>query len=312
MAKDRAIKRVLVSLGILDRARLFRDRIVFACNYAAGNIYRPCRYAYSYIRFILKKTDNTKAGTKRRYISLLCPTRGRPGWAARFISSVYRTAVMPERIEVLFCVDSDDEDKDSYQSFLKGVKTRFSRLKRCELFIRERTIVSRLWDTLAQECSGDLLIIANDDQVYVDYGWDVRLDEETKKFPDEIFCMWFNDAQFCENLATFPIISRRWFKVLGYLSPGIFKFLNTDAWIHDIARRINRLHYIPDILVEHLHCDNRKAPFDKTYRIFHPGRYEIVYSEHQLFKKSSSIREEAAEKLKTAIDIYKAQTMPIA
>ena len=46
-----------------------------------------------------------------KIISILTPTRGRPGRLGEFIKSVYETATDRQRIEMLMYVDSDDEAK---------------------------------------------------------------------------------------------------------------------------------------------------------------------------------------------------------
>lgn len=300
------IKAVLIKLGLLGVARGLRKGIKLICNYLKGYVYRPYRYFYSYISFILSKKYNVKCGIEPKTISLLCPTRGRPRGVAHLISSVYRTAAIPGRVEILFYIDSDDSCKNDYLVFFKRKKFRFNRLMRCEIFLGEPVSVSKSWNILACESKGDLLVMTNDDQRYIDYGWDVRLDNEIKKFPDEIFCMWFNDGAFGAEYCTFPIVSRRWFETLEYFTPGIFEFWCNDSWIMDIAERIGRLHYIPDILAEHLNYGFKKALFDKTYQRHRPGGSDEVWlKDMALFEKTYPERKKAAKKLKTVIDNYK-------
>ncbi|MBT3916588.1 MAG: hypothetical protein HN731_00035 [Rhodospirillaceae bacterium] len=108
---------------------------------------------------------------------------------------------------------------------------------------------------------------ANDDQVYIDAGWDVRLDAEIKKYPDGVFCMWFNDKWESENFCTFPILSRRWVETLGYLQFPFFEHFFADAWLWMLAKAVGREHYIEDMVVEHRHWKTGKSEKDATYEM---------------------------------------------
>jgi hypothetical protein len=76
-------------------------------------------------------------------ISLLCPTRGRPDKALRLVLSVLQTAHHPERVEVLFYVDTDDSTKLDYVSQLEAHKAELSQLA----FLRH----GMLWQLLPKE-----------------------------------------------------------------------------------------------------------------------------------------------------------------
>ncbi|MFH1868410.1 MAG: glycosyltransferase family A protein [Candidatus Omnitrophota bacterium] len=303
-------KLILERLGLLDMARRLKHRMCLAYNCIIGPTRRSCRYLYSYLRFIISRRDALRHDDKdRRIISLLCPTRGRPWLANRLISSVYKTAAFPERIEILFYIDSNDDTKSIYMDFFSKTKQRCMRLGRCEFFSGEPSALVKAWNILARESRGEVLVIANDDQVYVDYGWDVRLDEEVGKFPDLIFCMWFNDGDRGGEFCSFPIVGRRWVEAAGYLSPDTFGYIGTDPWIMNIAHRIGRLHHIPDVLVEHLHVSRDKAPPDETYRRRStPADVEKTYQKTgPAFDKTEAERIEAANRLRQAIEDYKNQ-----
>ncbi|MEP0872333.1 FkbM family methyltransferase [Trichocoleus desertorum AS-A10] len=239
--------------------------------------------------------------TPLKTISLLCPTRGRPDKALRLVLSVLKTAHHPERVEVLFYVDTDDSTKLDYVEQLKAHKTELNRLKQCFLMVNEPIGVSKAWNALATASQGDLLVMAADDQIYNDAGWDTRLDQETAKFPDEIFCMWFNEGHWGEKLCTFPIVSRKWCLTLGYFITGIFECLYDDLWIMDIAKRVGRLHYIPDVLTEHLHWGYGKAEIDSTYefkQVDSQGNLKpAVRRDMDLFGRTAPYREADARRI---------------
>ena len=202
-----------------------------------------------------------------RIISLLCPTRGRPDRVCVMLESIIKTTEKLENVEILFYIDSDDDKKDDYIASINNLLNQYNNpFKRVLPHIGEPMSISKSWNIIAEKCDGDILVMANDDEVWITKGWDRRLNEEADKFPDDIYCIYFDDGTMHGKGCAFPMISRKWYETLGYFTPGIFKFLVNDTWIEFIARYIDRLHYVPDILVEHRHHLYSKAEIDDTYK----------------------------------------------
>ena len=202
----------------------------------------------------------------RRSVTLLCPTRGRPKQFERFVRSVVNSASKPERVEILAYVDDDDDEKYAYLMTVKSLAadTQMSRLLNFDLLVDEPIRTPLINNVLAERAQGDDLMIANDDQIFRGGGWDQRIDEEADRFPDGIYCMWFDDGRYGETVCTFPIISRTWVKTLGYMESPLFEHFNCDLWTWQIAVSLGRAQYIGDILVEHVHPDTGKVHADKT------------------------------------------------
>lgn len=247
------------------------------------------------------ETPTSATSASQKTISLLCPTRGRPQQALRLALSVLKTASKPKRVEILFYVDEDDETQEDYKSTFSSHYPELSQLKRYAIVIGDPIGISRAWNELARLCKGDLLIMAADDQIYNDAGWDDRLDQEVEKYPDEIFCMWFNDGHLGDKLCTFPIVSRKWCTTLGYFVTGFFECFCDDVWIMDIAKRVGRLHYIPDVLTEHLNWRYGKAEIDATYerrQVDTQGQFKpSIERDKALFIRTDHYRKADARKI---------------
>lgn len=226
-------------------------------------------------------------------ISILCPTRERPDRAFKYAQSVFDTADNIERVELLFYIDNDDPKIIQYQQ-------RWSSMNKynVKLVCGDPISVSKSWNILAKHASGNIFMMGNDDLYHETQGWDTRLDQEAAKFPDEIYCIWFNDKHKGEKLCTFPTVSRKWVETVGYFSPGVFEFFFNDTWVQDIGQRVGRLHYIPDVVIEHQHwtygyqADNTTARHRKGDGAGKNNRDKVV------FKEKEHLREEAAERLR--------------
>ena len=234
-------------------------------------------------------------------ISLLCPTRWRPNDALRMVESVINTVNHPERIEILFYIDSDDNKVDEYKEKLSSYMPWMSRTQIfIDITVGEPMSVSKSWNIIAGKATGNLFKMCNDDLVYETKGWDDRLDLEFAKYPDEIVCMWFNDNIQKGRMCTFPIISRKWYETVGYFSPGRFLFLYNDTWVHDIAKKIGREHYIGDVMNRHLHHSQTKIKDETTIRSRLNGAIE---KDGITFTALEDIRIEDANKLKGVMNI---------
>jgi hypothetical protein len=239
-------------------------------------------------------------------ISLLCPTRQRPAQALRLILTVLETAQVPQRVEVLFYIDADDPTREDYIKQFQSKEAELKQFDRCLFLVGDPIGISKAWNELAEKSQGDLLIMAADDQIYNTPGWDTRLDQEVQKYPDRIFCMWFNEGHWGAKLCTFPIVSRQWYSTLSYFTTGMFECLYDDLWITDLAKRVDRLHYIPDILTEHFHWSYGKSAIDSTYQrkqVGPQGKIKpAVKRDMDLFLRTGHYREADAKKLAAVME----------
>ena len=197
--------------------------------------------------------------------SLLCPTRSRATRAVDFAESAIRTAKHPERLELLFYLDDNDPELQSYYKGMDALKGRLVEAGNIQITEGPEVGVPRATNVLANKSKSEIIMYTSDDQVYIDHGWDSRLDKEVAKYPDRIFCIWFNDGWESEKFCTFPIVSRQWIETLGYFLFPFFEHFFTDTWIWMLAKSVDRAIYIPDVLIEHRHWKIGKSEKDETY-----------------------------------------------
>ena len=73
-------------------------------------------------------------------------------------------------------------------------------------------------------------------------------------------------------------------ETLGYFAPPYFEFGYNDTWIMDLAQRVGRLRYIPEVTIEHRHFTAPNGyPRDATTEMNRQGqgrrdkeRYDIL------------------------------------
>lgn len=222
-------------------------------------------------------------------ISILTPTRERCEKAQRFAASVLNTASKPDNIELWFYVDDDDPQLTQYSNWHLECPPQV------RIHIGPPISVSKSWNSIADLCDGDILIMGNDDLVYRSEKWDEVLISEVAKVEDKIYVAWFNDGINGEKHCAFPAVSREWYNVLGYFTPGIFEFIANDTWVFDIGRKLDRLIYIEDVYAEHEHFSTGKMQADETtMRNRRDGR---IQRDLTLYDETDGERKKDARKL---------------
>ena len=91
-------------------------------------------------------------------------------------------------------------------------------------------------------------------------------------------------------------------ETVGYFTAPYFSCDYGDTWINDLADRIGRRVYLPDVVTEHLHPGVGKAPFDKTHeeRVLRGQQDNVV----GLWESLEAERAADAAKLQAFIDAY--------
>ncbi len=230
-------------------------------------------------------------------ISILTPTRGRCARAQKFAHSVIKTAMKLDKVELLFYVDLDDPELQLYLQWKSKCE------KQIGIMTGPAISVSKSWNSLAERCTGDILIMGNDDLVYRTYGWDRYLYYKLNKYPDQIYCAWFQDGINGDKHCAFPIVSRKWYEITGQFTPGIFEFLYNDTWIYDIGKRVGRTLYIPEVYAEHEHFSTGKMQADET--TIRSRKSGSTARDKTLFEKTWKLREHNAELLLNYIKEFK-------
>lgn len=173
-------------------------------------------------------------------ISVLIPTRHRTHLLRRLIASYRSTVSNPSLSELVFRIDDDDE---STRELL--VHERFRTL----VGPREKGYESlpKFFNELAFAANGDVLMLGNDDVIFITPGWDAQILEVANRYPDGVF----NIGVKTHNEDHFPlsIVSKRAINRLGFLyDPRIFW---GDIFLRDVMGRLGRNVMLPGVEIQH-------------------------------------------------------------
>lgn len=103
-----------------------------------------------------------------------------------------------------------------------------------------------------------------DDHVPCTRGWN-SLMVSTLEHHKPYSMVYGNDLLQQSNLPTEIIMDSRYVQKLGYMVPPSLVHLYVDnLWLF-IGNFMKNIHYMPDVIIEHQHYTNKKAPVDDLY-----------------------------------------------
>jgi hypothetical protein len=186
---------------------------------------------------------------------VLCPSRNRPERANDAMRSARDTAADPDGFRYLVLVDEDDPTLPEYRALGLDV-----------MEVRPGGYVSALNQAaLALADETDIIGAYQDDLMFRTPGWDRRV-RETLATPGMAYG---DDLLQGEHHPTALFVSTVIIKALGWLAlPTIWHQWADDVW-KALGQAAGCLRYMPDVVIEHIHPANGKAPMDPGYeRVF--------------------------------------------
>ena len=178
----------------------------------------------------------------------------RPQNVKKLVSSARSTANHPEQIEFIFYVDNDDET--------------FPDISNVKVIRGPRTWISNAHNIIYTVAKGEILMTAGDDMEFLTSNWDEAIRKKFQAIPDRIGLVFGNDlGTHAGKIAVHGFFHRRWVSTVGtWVQPGRGSLW--DLWSTDVAKKLNRFFYLPDVHIKHIHYrqGKKEAVFDGTYK----------------------------------------------
>lgn len=199
-------------------------------------------------------------------ISVLCPTRARPGLAACTIRMLLSLAAKPARIEVILRVD--DDERVDYREVWKGFAPRGAPPVRGRLMVGPRCGYAGLnmyLNEMAKAATGRWCMLWNDDIFMATPKWDLILDG----VPGEV-AVALTESNHGRSPCTFPFFTKTYSDIIGHVSAQT----HNDTWIEEVGKAAGITVDVP-ILVLHAMMDDALAKEGKA-----DGRIEKTSAEY--------------------------------
>jgi hypothetical protein len=198
----------------------------------------------------------------------IVPTKGRPQFMKRLISSIRRSAHENIDIELVICESEGaiySETIETLRWMAANVNDGYFDGVFMTVVHDTATYVEKI-NYAAEEYADryKYLFIPNDDHEVMTPGFDVAFKEAIGDAPFGL-AYGFDGIWTEGQVATAPFMTASIWSALGYVAlPSLFHILVDNVWV-DLAKDQGACHYLPEVLVQHHHIDNGEAEHDATY-----------------------------------------------
>ena len=186
-------------------------------------------------------------------ISVLCPTRNRPGNVERLVTTAVTTAA--RAVEFVFYCDNDASGSVSGQVRAHPWVT---------VIQGDRITLSDMWNVCWREATADVFMLCGDDIAFRTPAWDDIVLDAFAGIPDRVAFVHGRDGLRHDDFGTHGFLHRNWTDAVGYFTPRGFSCDWVDTWINELANDIGR-RVVVDIETEHCHPNAGKATWDQTH-----------------------------------------------
>jgi hypothetical protein len=187
-------------------------------------------------------------------ITVLVPTRERPHQAFLTYESFKNTVAEPDT-EIVFGLDFADPSFRQYHDILPGWTL-------YESFPAHSGSFQKVLNGMAKILPSEIYGSIGDDHRFKTKGWDTRV----KKALQKPGIAYANDLYQRDVLPTAAFMSTEISNALGWFALPVCDHLYIDNAWKDIGLGIDSLHYLPDVIIEHLHYTNGKSIMDEGYK----------------------------------------------
>lgn len=195
-------------------------------------------------------TDESLGSSSRHKILIKFPTRGRPDQFFRTLDKYLACLSGDFPVDILVSCDTDDPSMNT-----PSVQNRLEAYKNLRVrFDANKTKIQAI-NVGLEECEDfSILVLVADDMVPETQGFDRTIVQlMNQHFPDGDGVLFFNDGYRGRELNTLPVMGFRYYKRFGYIYHPDYKSLWADNEFTEVADRLGRQVYVPDVIIRHHH-----------------------------------------------------------
>ena len=226
-------------------------------------------------------------------LTILVPSRQRPKSAVQLYEAFRETCTADTKLVIV--VDSNDPTLSTYYTLLNG----FGQVVLVEP--GRRGMVAALQNGLENFADhlGYAVGFMGDDHRPRTVGWDTRYLEALRDMGTGF--VYGDDLYQGEAIPTQVAMTTDIYRTLGYICPPTFDHLCVDVVWKDWGQAIDRLRYLDDVVVEHMHYLAGTTQKDEGYFAVNSAAIANHDSEaYQVYKSEGAFESDVA-KLKTLL-----------
>ena len=181
-------------------------------------------------------------------VLVIVPTRGRPYASIEFHKEFLAKSMISD---LMFAIDEDDADN-------------YPRIDGVLYEVNPRMGMNGTLNHAATKYADSYKYIAfmGDDHRIRTFGWDIVMTEKI----GSLGVAYGNDLIQGQALPTAVVMSSNIINAIGYMAPPKQKHMYLDNFWLDLGTRLNAIHYLEDVIIEHLHFSVGKSDMDSSYQ----------------------------------------------
>jgi hypothetical protein len=191
------------------------------------------------------------------------PTRGRTEKFFEVLNKYVNLIEDKENYKIVVSCDRDDASMNNPQ-----VISKIKSFKNTEIYFGEnKSKIEAVNADMAEQKNYDIILLASDDMIPVEKGYDVIIKENMKKyFPDTDGVLWFNDGYRGKELNTLCILGKKYYERFNYIYHPAYKSLWCDNEFMEVADKLKKQIYIDKVIIKHDHpANNQNLYEDELY-----------------------------------------------
>lgn len=230
---------------------------------------------------------------------MIVPTRSRPGNVRRVVTAWLETGGFDDA-DLIFAIDFDDPEHDAYldelQAAARAVAEHGATIA-CHSSPRHEPLVPKLNAVakLHAEIEPDRFALgfAGDDHLPRTAGWAKAFVEHLRGAGTGI--VYGDDLYKGHELASSWAMTADIVRALGRMVPAPVDHLYCDNSIMDLGAALDRLAYLPGVVIEHVHPVAGKGATDEQYeRVNGREQYRRDRPAYKRWKRDGGLRDDAA------------------
>jgi hypothetical protein len=181
-------------------------------------------------------------------VLIIVPTRGRPEASVEFHKEFLERSMISN---LMFAIDEDDADN-------------YPRIDGVLYEVNPRMGMNGTLNYVANKYADEYKYIAfmGDDHRIKTFGWDIVMAEKI----GSLGIAYGNDLIQGSSLPTAVMMSSKIIKAIGYMAPPAQKHMYLDNFWLDLGTKLNAIHYLEDVVIEHQHFSVTGEKMDETYQ----------------------------------------------
>lgn len=207
----------------------------------------------------------------------------------RFIKNLFETISDYSQIELVICLDEDNEHPAGTVVKGKAVGLKGETIDSVVTYAKASRARGTFFNAAWKASSGRFLLMANDDILFRTKGWDKMIPYDD--YPDDLVVFGFKDGSFNETFFCHPVWSRKAMMIDGgRLFEPFYQITKCDNTIWDIHPASRRA-YLPNIEIDH-----KQDPYG-------PEWIPIYEEDNKLYIENYSNRNKVKRAIETMLGI---------